>query len=535
MAITKEQLSEVNKQITEIISASRIVEDVCERKVLKRKLEGCDKECHYLPKGKLESADEYSKRIGMTPFSPDTPQIIYDRWGAIFSNPPKLDGSGKESLQEFFERATADGKSIPDLAATAASWMQRVGFMGIALDLPKLTPALQAKKDAGQLSESDIQSAGIRPHAIVYAPQSILDFESDESGVKWVKVFEVEHKRDSFDSKPNPVAVFRIYGQSDIQVYRISNNEVTGPEIIPHGFSRCPFVMVTSPIQNGKLGNSMLIESAECDVAATRILSDLCWNLFLLGNPILALKTHAGENEKRDIGVGAGRYVQLKGGTGQREAEELFFVQLDGTGLEKQYSMWKEMRAMARERAGKAAEAAIAGPSEMSGISRAWEFKTGEERALFLITLRLEAAFNQILDLLLERKGTDPGSAKIVFNTDFDLRSDREKLESNEKALDVFNPFETPTIKKTILKQIADSVLRIPEQDRKAIHAEIDALDMTSEAGGSASEVDRLGKVPLALQQLELARQRYIETGDAKRAAQLAEENNSPEKSMDKK
>ena len=66
----------------------------------------------YLPQGAMEEATEYDKRLSMTPESYETPSILNDRQGALFSTPPKLEGDDAEFYKEFANDATRDGKSL---------------------------------------------------------------------------------------------------------------------------------------------------------------------------------------------------------------------------------------------------------------------------------------------------------------------------------------------------------------------------------------------------------------------------------------
>ena len=134
-------------------------------------------------------------------------------------------------------------------------------------------------------------------------------------------------------------------------------------------------------------------------MAAARVLSDLVWDLFVLGNPILTLKTSRREDELTRLGMGATRYIPLRNGRpGEENAEELSFVQLDPTGIEMLFRAHALFAAQGSPSAMGTGEAAAI-PREQSGVAQAWRFKTGEERILFMLARAIEPFLNECLEL----------------------------------------------------------------------------------------------------------------------------------------
>lgn len=433
----------------------------------------------YLPKGNLESGEEYAQRLSMTPFFPETPHIIQDRIGAIFSEAPILDGTDKDEYADFYKCATVDEKSLSAAAADSGAWVQRVGFQGCLIDRKPLTDDVKAKLLAGTLSEAEVSEGKLNdPHLVFYRPGQILDFEYG-SGLEWVKLLEVYFERASWDSKPETIKVVRIIDRKKSTAYRIDEKDnVTKGDVLPHEYvdenkkPAVPFVFIHSPIDVWScLGSTMLQECAEADVSCTRLLSDIVWDLFILGQPILAWWTHT-ENEK--LSTGATRYVKLKPARGNSDPEDLKFIQLDSEGIKMQMSVHEIFKAIGRYSAGRVGDAVVQdAPEQTSGVSRAWEFKTGEERCLFLITFALQAAYDKILKIVALMSGRDPANIKIKFNVRFDMGAPKDSLDVSERVLKIIGGMEMPESRKIALRKVIDALGPRSEEQDSAVEDEI--------------------------------------------------------------
>src|SRR5262245_14501482 len=62
----------------------RLIDDVLNSNVKQRSSDGW--RSAYFPKGRLEPVSEYSLRVELTPFFPQTPQILASRLGALFKS-----------------------------------------------------------------------------------------------------------------------------------------------------------------------------------------------------------------------------------------------------------------------------------------------------------------------------------------------------------------------------------------------------------------------------------------------------------------
>ena len=155
------------------------------------------------------------------------------------------------------------------------------------------------------------------------------------------------------------------------------------------------------------------------------MLSDLVWDLFVLGNPILTLKTGRRDEELARLGLGVTRYISLRNGVpGQENAEELSFVQLDPTGIELLFRAHALFAAQGMPGAHDAGPDIVAGsavPREQSGVAQAWRFKTGEERILFMLARALEPFLNECLELAARALGIEGPPPVAKLPESFDL------------------------------------------------------------------------------------------------------------------
>lgn len=110
--------------------------------------------------------------------------------------------------------------------------------------------------------------------------------------------------------------------------------------------------------------------------------------------------------------------------------------------------------------------------SEMSGISRAWKFKTGEERMLFLITNQLQMFFKQILERAALVKSLDPAELKVEFNVEFDMTDPKTTADI---VTEVWPRIQSmPTAKKMALRKLIPLLGQPTEDEEAEIEKEIE-------------------------------------------------------------
>lgn len=357
----------------------------------------------YLPKGRLEAPSEYSLRVEMTPFFPQTPAIVASRLGALFET--GLTVTGDRGMQDFAKAAGRRHATLEDVASQAATLVQVHGFCAALIDREPL-PADTAGRVV-TVAEASARSLA-RPYIAVYTARNVLDWEYAADGrLAWVKFGESCTRRDAWNGATVDELNYRIVDRVNTTVYHVTQGadhewHIVQDAPVPHGFAgRVPVVFCHPFPHSDGLGRPVLRRMAESDISATRVLSDLCWDLFVLGNPILTYKTSRPDNEHGQLGIGASRYIPLRAGnkmTGD-DGESLEFVQLDATGLELLFRAHSLFAAEGSIEKTAGDETSVGIPQQASGISQAWRFKTGEERVLFMLARALEPFINETLEL----------------------------------------------------------------------------------------------------------------------------------------
>ena len=421
-------------------------------------------ESQYLPKHAIESFEEYQTRLNMTPFFPETPSILQTRQGALFRKPPDL--MLPPELNLLTSKASSNGQSLFDIIVKISEMCQLGGFAGICLDREGVPEGV----DPENVSVAEVQSRGIgRVIFAPYAAHQIRDWRIDERGLRWIKLVELHDGRTNWDEKPMHTYAVRIVDRNAINLWSVTTNkkgefEVSGPEIIPHGARDAtgnpvvPFRLFDPfPARDG-IGRSNLRASAEADVAATRMLSDLLFFLHMMC-PILTLTTNRPESEIKNIGLGASYLNILQGRRGETDAEKLAFTQLDPTAADRLSLMYDKLCGKAREQAHKSADIGVAGPVSQSGISRAWTFKTGEERVLFLLSICLEEGFQWLLDLASRMTHAGEHVCAIKFPASYDVSGIPEQVAVTAQTMPLLTQYGMKTAAVHVMKTFARHVM----------------------------------------------------------------------------
>jgi hypothetical protein len=441
----------------------------------------------YLPKGRLEPESEYSLRVELTPFFPETPQLLASRLGALFKTPLQIDGDNDPRIRRFLKHAGRRHASFDDLAVQAACLAQSHGFCAALLDRDPLPLDAQAREP----SQADAAARDLgRPYLALYSASEILDWEHGGDGMlNWVKFGEQEICRPRWDAPAETVRVYRIVDRTSIRVYRVRRNaagewSAFADSPVEHGFANTVPVVFLHPFPSADgIGRPLLQRAAEADVAAARILSDLVWDLFLLGNPILTLKTARDESELARLGLGASRYIPLRNGRpGMENPEELAFVQLDPTGIDLLFRAHSLFAGQASKQAGGGSGEESAVPRQQTGVAQAWRFKTGEERVLFMLARALEPFLARCLSLAaqaLDARDPGPDAAprpEIVARLpdSFDVTSPGESLDHARQVLELAERLGQKELARVALQRVEASLGVLPAEKRAALQAERD-------------------------------------------------------------
>jgi hypothetical protein len=437
-------------------------------------------ESRYIPKHTMESFDEYSKRLEMTPFFAETPGILQSRQGALFRKPP--DVNAPPELSEFLKRATVSGMSWLDVVVKLSEQCQVGGFAGLLVDREILPTDVHDRA----ITQAEVSARGLgRVIVAPFAAHQIRDWATDRHGLVWVKLVELHENYDAnWDGKKRDVYTVRVVDRVNITVWDIEKKKtgdfsVADPVVIPHGAVDAsgrpvvPFRLFHPfPARDG-IGRSNLRASADADVAATRLLSDLLWFMHMMA-PILVLTTNREPGDIKNIGLGVSYLNVLQAARNGQPEEKLAYVQLDATAADKLANMYEKLCQRAREQANKSADAGVAGPVMQSGISKAWTFKTGEERVLFLLSVCLQEGLQWTLELAARSMGIDSTKVSIAFPQSYDITGVPEQLSIAEQALPLLAEYGLNTAAIHMLRKVGLALMGNPsDEEMRAFKAEL--------------------------------------------------------------
>ncbi|MCZ7645285.1 MAG: hypothetical protein M5U26_08375 [Planctomycetota bacterium] len=516
-----------------LIAKRKDLQDLCdETQVVNDVLDGpaALKTETYLPQHQAEHPDEYAKRKRLTPVFSETPGVLQSRMGALAKQPPAF--TLPEKLKPLDDRATLKGLDLRDLFFWAATHGQIEGFCGILIDRKPLPTELQGR----EISEAQQQEAGLdRVWLAPYGAEQILDWKYDDKGLLWVRLVEQGFEQPSWDAKPVKVWKVRVVDRQTITVYvvrQISEAEKSVEifEPVAHAAkdsqdNPCvPFTIFHPfPAKDG-IGRSVLKPGAEADVAALWLLSELLWLCYMLA-PILTLKHNRTDEELQKIELGASRFVPLNAGVeGAQNPEELAYVAVDPTPIEKLMQVWEKMVGKAKEFGGKQASAAVPVATEQSGISKAWSFKTSEERILFMLARALDQGFTGLLQIAAQMSGVPAEKIEVKSPDSFDVSDAAETFDLKSAAVEFFQGFGLNTAVVALLSEAVDTMLPNLSPEKRA--------DVEEELKAVLEEELRPGRVldatpapePKSLGELAKARDQARKVGDQAEVERLGAE-----------
>jgi len=459
------------------------------------------RQSRYLPRNLSEHPDEYLKRLAISPCFFETPGVLQARQGALFREAPKI--TLPDALAWFENNATASGATILDVLVKISELCQIHGFAGVLLDRAPLPADVSGRETS--LAEVERRRIG-RPLWAAYSAPQILDFATDSRGLLWVKLLEEHPGAAAWDAPLTPVKTVRVVDRLNISLWEIvpdadnRKSKIENRKSVVHacvdaaGLPAVPFVFFHPFPGRDGLGRSTLRGVAEADLAATRVLSELMWLLHMMA-PLLTFKTNRDEQDIGDIGLGASRFLTLQLGSGSEKSEELSFTQLDPTAADRLAAQYERMVQRAKDQASRTEAAGVAGPVEQSGISKAWTFKTGEERVLHLLATCLERGFHGLLEMTARAtepralasgplpygRGSDQDAVGIQMPETFDVQGPEYALEAGKELLPLFAQYGLHSAVAATLEKIFTSWIRNPSQELwDKVKGELDALEKSS-------------------------------------------------------
>lgn len=466
-------------------------------------------EFEHLPRGSLEPWSEYAKRVRLTPFFPETPRIVASRRGVMFANEPKLDVN--KDVRPFLQNIGPRKQTYSELLDLLSTRILSYAIAAVLVDFRPLPDDVRERVKNGEaISEGEVENRNLnKPVLGIFREREILDFEYDsvDGRLKWMKFREMHLEREDGNgwmTKGRTVKVFKIVDRMNITRYDVKPNdngveEITSVTVMAHGAQdingepEVPVVFINPFGTPRDLGDPPIQLSVEADLAAARVGSDVHWNLYVHGNPQLVFATDDPDDDDRmvTIGLGVNRYVAIRTANQarQQEAENLSYLQLDATGLEILMEMQEKLRAKANELASNTTPNATTEPVSMSGVAKAWDFKTGEEKTLHELVMSMEKASDEILKMVtrqLSRKGMVKGEIKKLedevrtsLEPSFDIADPQVNLELVEQIIDIAKAAKLTEMEAAALKRTIKSLPGLSEEEQKKIEKEI--VDMIRE------------------------------------------------------
>lgn len=458
---------------------------------------GRRQEFRHLPKGTLEPWSEYQQRIGMTSFFPETPNIVANRRGALFANQPTIEVAPE--IVPFLNHIGRRREPYGDVLAFLATKMMTHGLAAVFADFRPLPRDIAARVFAGEkISAAEASQRSLnQPVLGVFTERQVLDwrFDVDDGKLRWIKLV------DRTDERPDPFApslsveTYRVVDRDVVSIWRVEFRNgkwrLADADIIPHGARdeqqqpEVPVVLMHPFRGPDGVGESMVKLSVRADLAALRLISDMFWSLHLHGNPQLVLRTPDNTgNRMATLGMGAGRYLELRTALpGGGEGEDLAYLQLDSEGLNLIGETHKEMVAKANDLASRSPRSANQPLDAQSGIAKAWDFKTGEEKALNEHKMELETTSNSILKLLtrlLANRRVVPGAADALsaqvrtsFDPSFVLGNLELNLDLVERIAKIAKDAGLNRLQIAALRRTTHSLVNLSDEERTAITEEM--------------------------------------------------------------
>jgi hypothetical protein len=436
----------------------------------------------YLPRHSIEDQAEWKKRLQLTPLYTVSGEALEARLGAMSRARPTF--ALPESLAYLADRATARGATLQDVAIQGAKLAQTTGHWAILVDRQ---PPPEGTVEPISVAEQQRTGAG-RLRLAVYAGAAVLDWSEDGRGLEWIKLEEAAPERQTWDADPQAQRR-RILIVDRIQIAAYDLTRSTSGEWRPspvgepvlHGCAdatgpQVPAVLFRPFPDEYGWGQPVLWEVAEADRAATVVLSELAFTLYM-ACPLLGLTTDREEKEIADIGIGSSRFVVLRKGLPPATDETLKWIQYDPTVITQLSAQWDKLSMRARD-AARMGSLAAREAVEQSGISRAWSFRTGEERVLFLTAMHLQEQFALLLRRAAQMDRGDPEAVAVTYPDSYDLTPSPERERSLRETLGLAATWGLNALAMETLRALvsASAGTRIAPAVQAKIEAEIAAL-----------------------------------------------------------
>lgn len=429
----------------------------------------------YLIKGINESDQQFTIRAQLSAFAPETPELLNDFIGAVFTIPATRDiklGNGDQAIRitQFMNSAGRNQVPVEMLSQKA---------LRLALTFNLVDGFLDHPADA----ETEV------PYVVLYTPEDRYDWEYNDLGqYVWVKYHSSYSRQSTWDAKSERVDEYRIIDSGAIALYRIVQPDgkpeyIEGPFVAPHKFPRAPVCQLAWNPEAHAFVKSLV----DLDIKTFRLESDHTYDVHNTAHPTLLskLRPDAEGNERtfESIARGSDKCIHLMTGDPEHEGEDVSYLESSTTDLQHQSEQAIQTREQCRRLAGTGGSQMEQSPSlerPESGVALSYK-QAQREKNYRQAAIALAEWEWQLIELVLaEGSGPDEINREDVIHlqypNSFDMRTQSELQENLAAAVDTGSDTLVKTVKKSLASKLLGS--SVTHEMRTEIMKEIESADV---------------------------------------------------------
>ena len=438
----------------------------------------------YLIQGDVEPNTHYDKRVSLSEILSETPGLLNDFIGAVFSksakrapNKEKLNALTQgadptdareaseqvtklrigDRIQQFIDAAGPAGEPIAKISEKLGETALVFGSADIMLDHPETGSQI--------------------PRAILYTPEQRLDWQDGPDGnFAWVKYVEKKSVQRTWDGKRLQVDEYRIISAPSfftdseggrqvipggVELFRVirEDGEKDKVEISPVIFHKFPSIPVRTlywkKLKPG-VGAPWIKPLVNGDIKIFRADSDLTWDVFIHAHPwIIAWLHKTAKNQKplNDIKLGQDWALHLDPGTEEKNKEDVAYRAPDSAPLDVQRTIIDKSREMVRLLAGNGAELDSLSSRPDSGVAIAFRMAQ-RAKNFFMLAGGLQEIEWLIAELVASEGRTElidiKDMVEIVYPDQFDQRLTEDLIRDMDASEDIGSPTLVIEVKKKL-------------------------------------------------------------------------------------
>ena len=392
----------------------------------------------YLAKYLKETDEDLARRVALTPIDNHCKNIVHIYSSFLWRVPPVRDFKNKaedQSLQMFLKDTDHDGRRFNEFMKQSQVWASIYGHCWIVID----KPSFEAN------SKADEEQNEIRPYAVTYTPDNVLDWEyRRKQNGKYELVF-LKVCEDSFIVENQKIKFYRCWYTDKVVLLKETDGEVEVVEENPNLLGEIPAVCVMAQRSAERgVGVSDIVDAAFMQKAIYQELSEIEQLIRISNHPTLVKPRDA------DASAGAGGIINVD----EETAVKPYLLQPDAGSLTAiMDSIDKKSEAISRM----AHMGAVRGTEAItqSGVAMQTEFQILNAKLAEKASL-MELSEEQIWRYFCKWQGLEY-DFDIGYPDAFDLRDYDKELTFLQSAK--ASGVKSVTFLQEVDKQIADLVL----------------------------------------------------------------------------